>query len=295
MNKIINSLINGDCLNVLKENIPNNSIDLVYLDPPFNTELDWGEYDDSWKIENFENEWAEYIYDKYPKLDSILDAVSLIKGESACAYMIMMSVRLLELHRVLKDTGSIYLHCDQHASHYLKLVMDSIFGNNQFQNEIIWAYRTGGVSPYRFARKHDTIFFYSKTDKYTFNECREKSYIGLGKPGVTTYGHSGQEYEIFKDHGGTYRNVIMRDVWQMDATGTLSHERLGYPTQKPIGLLKRIIVASSNEGDLVLDPFMGSGTTMAAAQACNRDWIGIDINEQALKIAESRLYQSALL
>ena len=289
-----NKLFHGDCLDILKSEIPDNSIDLIYLDPPYCTNKDWGEYDDTWHMEDFNDEWKEYIH-HHIKLNSYISLISDMQGEELCAYMIMMSVRLIALRRVLKNTGSIYLHCDQNASHYLKLAMDCIFGSANYQNEVIWAYRTGGVPANRFARKHDNIFFYTKSDKYTFNESKEKSYIGLKKPGFATYGHGGKVYEILSDENGPYRNVVMRDVWNMDATGTLSHERLGYPTQKPIDLLKRIVVASSNEGDLVLDPFCGSGTTMAAAQACNRNWIGIDKNDYALIIAKKRLCQSTLL
>ena len=290
-----NQLFHGDCLHVLKERFNASTIDLIYLDPPYNTNKDWGEFNDSWDEKDFYDEWTHELYKFYPSLNSLIKTTRNIKDSRAWAYMVMISVRLIELKRVLKNTGCIYLHVDQEMSHYLKLVMDCIFSPDQFQNEIIWAYRTGGVSPYRFARKHDVIFFYSKTDKYTFNEIREKSYIGINKAGFTPYGHSGQEYEVLTDKFGSYRNVIMRDVWHMDATGTLSHERVGYPTQKPIDLLKRIIVASSNEGDLVLDPFCGSGTTLAAANALNRDWIGIDINSHALEIAKTRLLQKAMI
>ena len=205
----------------------------------------------------------------------------------------MMSVRLLEFRRVLKDTGSIYLHCDQYACHFLKLVMDSIFGNHQFQNEIIWAYRTGGVSKSRFARKHDNIFFYTKTGKYTFNESKDKSYVSASSAGMKAYGHKGKEYMLLEDEGGVYRQVVMRDVWHIDATGTVSHERLGYPTQKPLELLRRIVAASSNEGDVVLDPFCGCATTCVAAQRLGRRWIGIDIEENAVNQVIERLSDDA--
>lgn len=289
-----NMILLGDCLEVLKD-VGDASIDLIYLDPPYLTNKDWGEFDDTWRMVDFEDELGEHIWDKHPKVEALIDAAELIKDDSACAYIIMMSVRLIELRRVLKDTGSIYLHCDQYACHFLKLVMDSIFGNQQFQNEIIWAYRTGGVSKSRFARKHDNIFFYTKTDKYTFNESREKSYVSAASAGMKAYGHKGKEYMLLEDEGGVYRQVVMRDVWHIDATGTVSHERLGYPTQKPLELLKRIVAASSNEGDVVLDPFCGSGTTLLAAQSMNRRWIGIDKNPNAIRIAKSRLHQRTLL
>jgi len=174
---------------------------------------------------------------------------------------------------VLKKTGSIYLHCDYRASHYLKMVMDEIFGVENFINEIVWCYKSGGASPkHHFSRKHDVILFYSRSENYIFNPQQEKSYNRDLKP----YRFAGvQEYQ---DEIGWYTMVGMKDYWQIDMVGRTSSERVGYPTQKPAALLERIIKASSKEDDWVLDPFCGCGTTLIAANQLNRRWIGIDID-----------------
>ena len=196
-----------------------------------------------------------------------------------------MAIRLKPMRRVLKNTGSIYLHCDPTASHYLKLIMDAIFGFQNFLNEIVWCYKSGGASPSRFfSRKHDVIFLYVRNKKeYQFNSQLEKSYNRDFKPyrfkGVNEY----------KDDVGWYTMVGMKDYWQIDMVGRTSSERLGYPTQKPLELLKRIITASSNEGELVLDPFCGCGTTLHAAEKLKRDWIGIDISQFATGLVRNRL------
>ena len=289
-----NRLLLGDCLDVMK-GMDTGSIDLIYSDPPYNTGVDWGEFNDEWSPDDVKGEWLVELEAAHPSITLLIKIIMREKGLGAWSYMAMILVRLFEMRRILKDSGSTYIHVDQGMSHYVKLGMDIIFGRHKFQNEIIWAYRTGGVSKSRFARKHDNIFFYTKTDKYTFNESREKSYVSATSAGMKAYGHKGKEYMLLEDEGGVYRQVVMRDVWHIDATGTVSHERLGYPTQKPLELLKRIVAASSNEGDVVLDPFCGSGTTLLAAQSMNRRWIGIDKNPNAIRIAESRLHQRTLL
>ena len=289
-----NRLLLGDCLDVMK-GMDTGSIDLIYSDPPYNTGVDWGEFNDEWSPDDVKGEWLVELEAAHPSITLLIKIIMREKGLGAWSYMAMILVRLFEMRRILKDSGSIYIHVDQGMSHYVKLGMDIIFGRHKFQNEIIWAYRTGGVSKSRFARKHDNIFFYTKTEKYTFNESKEKSYVSAASAGMKAYGHKGKEYMLMEDEGGVYRQVVMRDVWHIDATGTVSHERLGYPTQKPLELLKRIVAASSNEGDVVLDPFCGSGTTLLAAQSMNRRWIGIDKNPNAIRIAESRLHQRTLL
>jgi site-specific DNA-methyltransferase (adenine-specific) len=197
------------------------------------------------------------------------------------AYLAMMAPRLIELHRVLKPTGGIYLHCDPTASHYLKMLMDAVFGPRNFRNEIIWHYKTGGVSKRWFGRKHDVILFYSKTSQYQFCPQQEKSYLSH------RYGFS--NVEILEDENGPYTMVYMRDVWDIPALRGNQPEALGYPTQKPEALLERIIKASSNEGDLVLDPFCGCGTTIAVAQRLKRRWIGIDVARFAVTLVKRRL------
>jgi len=251
----------GDCLVKLKD-IASESIDLLYIDPPFNSNRD---YNTSAKEIN------RRFSDKFDGVD---------------AYLRYMKPRIRELHRVLKPTGSFYYHCDWHASHYVKVLLDSpeLFGYANFQNEIVWCYRSGGASPRkRFSRKHDIILFYSKTGDYVFNGLREKSYNRGLKP------YRFQGVEEYRDEAGWYTQVGMKDYWEITMVGRTSRERLDYPTQKPQALLERIVTAGSNEGDIVLDAFCGSGTALAAAQKLGRRWIGIDISPAACKLAGDRL------
>jgi len=203
--------------------------------------------------------------------------------------MVFMTERIVEMRRLLKPTGSIYLHCDPTASHYIKVVMDGIFGYENFLNEVIWSYKSGGVSKRWFARKHDTILFYCKTGRgrdHFFNSLKCKRYLDKSK------GYD-PRIKYFKDEKGDYRINIMRDVWE--DIGIISpnskKERLGYPTQKPIALLDRIIQASCPENGIILDPFCGCGTTVISAQQNKRKWIGIDICMLAVNAVEARLQQ----
>jgi len=299
-----NQLHFGDNLDVLRNNIRDESVDLIYLDPPFNSKANYNvlfkevkgtpstaqieAFTDTWK-------WDATAARTYQELiasgDAPVELLELLQGfdsflktSNMMAYLVMMAPRLVELHRVLKSTGSLYLHCDPTASHYLKLLLDAVFGKNNFQNEIIWAYKSGGATKRRFARKHDVIFFYTKDNKkYLFNTQKEKSYNRDLKP----YNFEG--VDEYQDEIGWYTEVNMKDVWNIDMVGRTSKERLGYPTQKPQALLERILKASSNEGDVVLDPFCGCGTTIAAAQALNRRWIGVDITYLAINLIKSRL------
>lgn len=196
-----------------------------------------------------------------------------------------MAVRLKPMRRVLKNTGSIYLHCDPTASHYLKLIMDSIFGEKNFLNEIIWCYKSGGASPYRhFSKKHDILFLYVKDPKaYTFNKQLEKSYNREFKP------YRFKDVPEYQDNTGWYTMVGMKDYWNIDMVGRTSKERLGYPTQKPLALARQFIKASSNEGDIVFDPFCGCGTTLHAAEELERQWVGIDISQFSAGLVRNRL------
>lgn len=250
-----NKIIQGDNLEIMRQ-MADESVDLIVMDPPFNSGKDYKSFDDRW--------------------------------ESMPEYLDFMFPRLTECHRLLKDTGSIYLHCDPTASHYLKvLALDMIFGMKNFRNEIVWAYRSGGVSKNWFARKHDVILFYTKSDKniHTFHVQKERSYSTNSPPGF-------KGVEKYQDeHGRWYTMASIRDIWDIDIIGRSSSERTNYPTQKPIKLYKRIIAASSNEGDLILDPFCGAGTSADAAQELDRRWIVIDQNPKAAKITEERLRQ----
>lgn len=264
-----NKIIQGDCLEVLA-NFPNNCIDLIYLDPPFFTKkhyaVIWGNH---LEIREFSDRWI--TNNKQKKATKSINV-----------YLDWIEPRLRACHQVLKDTGSMYLHCDWHANAHLRLLMDEIFGEKNFQNEIIWSYRTGGVSKRRWGRKHDTIFFYSKTGNFTFHLIKEKRYYD--KP----FFNSTDGYQTEKD-GRIYVWVHPVDVWDVKAVLNVSKEYLAYPTQKPEELLKRIIEACSNEGDLVLDPMVGGGTTTAAAKRLHRRWIGIDVSPVACQVTANRL------
>lgn len=249
----------GDCLSVLKQ-IPDESVDLIYLDPPFFSNRD---YETSFKtggeIRGFGDKWEGGI----------------------SHYVSWMVERLKEMHRILKKTGSLYLHCDWHAIHYLKVELDKIFGMKNFRNEIIWHYRTGGVSKNWFSRKHDNILFYSKSNKWTFNPEEIKEYYDK-KPGL-------EDRKSGKDEKGYFHWVYRPDVWIIPGVFNMSNEFLGYPTQKPEDLLEIVIKCSSNEGDIILDPFSGSGTTLAVAQRLNRKWIALDSSVKACNLIKKRL------
>ena len=193
--------------------------------------------------------------------------------------------RIKEMHRILKDTGSIYLQMDYKISHWIRLMLDDVFGYDNFINEIIWNYKTGGASKKYFPRKHDNIFLYTKTKKYTFNKLTDKNYI------KHKYGFS--NLETGEDENGFYYLTTMQDVWNVPIIRTVKDkvdkERLGYNTQKPKALIERIIKASSNEGDLVADFYLGSGTTAEVCKDLNRKFIGCDINPRAIEITHQRL------
>jgi len=276
-----NTFYHGDCLFVLNHDIAADSVDLIYLDPPFFTgKIQTGKWKGEWHPEamevSFEDSkrfWKEKgISELAPEWMKHI----AIKRPDFASYLYYMMERLQACHKVLKKTGSIYLHCDWRASHYLKMVMDEIFGVENFQNEIIWAYRTGGVSKKRWGRKHDSILFYTRSENFVFNLVKEKSYLDdtFFKP----WQKKSKELGIQNDKNGMFRLVSPRDVWDINVPHPHSDERVGYPTQKPEALLERIIKASSNEGELVLDPFCGCGTTAIVASKLNRQFIGIDID-----------------
>ena len=292
------TLYTGDNLYFL-HGMNSESVDLVYLDPPFNSKRLYKapvgsraagtSFKDMWTWNDVDEAYLDQIVEQYPFLVQFIQATGVIHSEPMKAYLTYMAQRLLELHRVLKPAGSLYLHCDQTASHYLKIALDRIFGKHNFRNEIVWSYRTGGASRTRFARKHDVILFYAKQDGGTFNLQKEKAYTKSRsrRPGVVNYG--GGQAEFFEDEAGVYNLVNMRDVWEISYIGSTHPERVGYPTQKPLELLRRIIEASSNEGDLVLDPFCGCATTCVAAQQLRRSWIGMDLSATTADLIMERL------
>ena len=361
-----NTLYFGDNLEVMRKYIPDSCVDLVYLDPPFNSSRGYNVIfaqhdasDAAAQIQAFDDTWhwtpvTDGQFRRYTQMGEVpepvaeaLTAFRTLLGENdAMAYLVNMAPRLVELHRVLKPTGSLYLHCDPTMSHYLKILLDAIFGAQRFINEIIWKRSTAHSDRRQGARHmgrlHDTILFYAKTDAYPFTvemTQYDEKYIaskyrqvekatgrryGLwditgpggaakGNPiyevfGVTKYwryskatmqqkidagriiqpspGAVPREIKYLDEAPG----VSVQDVWtDIDPINSQAAERLGYPTQKPLSLLERIVRMSSKEGDVVLDPFCGCGTTIDAAQKLNRTWLGIDIAFIAVDVIQKRL------
>ena len=264
-------LYHGDNLTIMRS-MPDASVDLIATDPPFNTGKDWGAFDDRWE--------------------------GGLKG-----YLKFMEERAVEMHRLLKDTGSLYLHCDPTASHYLKVMLDGVFGIKQFRNEIVWKRKNiqSNNVKLKFSNEHDVILFYVKTPNYTFNIVRvplteeQKSWYNKtdenGRKYSAPFGRITQGNPSRRKYLDEHNGVAIHSLW-VDRKMTLrstSKERLGYPTQKPVSLYERIIKASSNQHDIVLDPFCGSGTTLDAAKRLGRNYIGIDQNSEAIVICEKRL------
>ncbi len=358
----MNQLYFGDNLDVLRKDIPDDSVDLIYLDPPFNSKRDYNllfkspkghdsdaqitAFEDSWHWgEQAEREFAEIMHQPNTDVSEIMQAFrSFLKENDMLAYLTMMANRLLELHKVLKPTGSLYLHCDPTASHYLKIVLDGVFGKENYRTEISWkrssAHSDAKQGRTQYGNIRDIIFFYTNSKKWKWNQLHtpyNPEYIesmyrykedetgriyrldnltgpggaGKGNPayevmGVTRYWRYSKKKmkELIKQGriiqtkpGGVpaYKRyldempgVALQNDWQ-DISPLSGNEYLGYPTQKPLALLERIIMASSNEGDTVLDPFCGCGTAVHAAQKLNRRWIGIDITHLAISLIEKRM------
>ena len=285
--------------------INSDSIDLIYLDPPFNkgkafhaptgTSAEGANFKDIWSPSEVKDELHNQLNDKHPKLYRYLDVVGEIGSRPAKYYLIYMAVRLLEMHRILKDTGSLYLHCDPTASHYLKQLMDCIFGHKHYRNEIVWCYTGPSGARNDFPRKHDVLFRYVKTGDFVFNfDLVRIPYKDLhtdkGKK-AAIWGTEGKLQDPMERHKYLQRGKIPEDYWtDIPSGGHISpKERVGYPTQKPLKLLERIIQVSSNEGDLVLDPFCGCATTCVAAEKLERNWIGIDVSKKAYQLVQDRL------
>lgn len=386
VNRMKNHLYFGDNLDVLRKYITSESVDLVYLDPPFNSNRNYSvifnkhgetDPDNTAQIEAFEDTWhwtptTDQQYDKLieeapgPVVDALSAFRILLGKNDAMAYLVNMAPRLVELHRVLKPTGSLYLHCDPTMSHYLKVLLDGIFDARNFKNEVIWR-RTGSHnSAKRWGPQHDVLLFFTKSSSYTWNralqdydteyvigkfkwEDERGSYqdVSLTGPGVRT-GDSGLPwrganptasgrhwqppslmYEYYEELTGKsladvptmqerldlvdqqglihwpkkqdgqprfkqYLSIspgapVQDIISDIDAINSQAAERLGYPTQKPVALLERIIAASSNPGDVVLDPFCGCGTTVDAAQKLGRQWVGIDITYISIDLIIKRL------
>lgn len=357
---MVNTLYYGDNLAVLRESIRSETVDLIYLDPPFNSNASYNvlfergkgdqkgaqikAFDDTWQWDDLVSGEAlrEVRQSSYQNAAQMLDAVVGFLGKNAMtAYLCMMAVRLIELHRVLKPTGSLYLHCDPTASHYLKVLLDAVFGAKGYRNEIIWKRTSAHSDGGRYGRNTDTILFYSKGKTWTWNQPfldYEASHLDRFRftdadgrkwtdDNLTAKGLSGGGY-TYEYKGVTSLWRVPRETMErLDAEGRLhftragglrlkryldeakgmpaqslwtdippinsqAQERMGYPTQKPVALLERIINASSNPGDVVLDPFCGCGTTVHAAQKLNRHWIGIDVTHVAISLIETRLFDA---
>ena len=359
----MNRLYYGDNLDVLQRHVDDESVDLVYLDPPFNSSATYNvlfaerdgtqaasqitAFEDTWKWDQAAARAYERVVESGGRVSQAMQAFRTFLADSdMLAYLAMMAPRLIELRRVLKQTGTLYLHCDPTASHYLKVLLDGIFGPERFLNEIIWKRTSAHSSARRYGPVHDVLLVYGKTDEYTWNRLfqpYEPEYIDTffdqededgrrwkrmdltgagvrhGETGkvwrgldVTAKGrHWAYPPKVLDEldakqrihwpakAGGMPRlkqypedlpGVPLQDVWtDIRPLHNLAAERLGYPTQKPEALLERIIQASSDERDTVLDPFCGCGTTIAAAQKLNRHWIGIDITYLSITLIRSRL------
>jgi site-specific DNA-methyltransferase (adenine-specific) len=355
-----NKLYYGDNLDILRRYIPDNSVDLIYLDPPFNSSRNYNVLfkdesgaDSDAQIVAFEDTWhwgptAEATYHDIVttapvRVSHMIGALREIIGTNQMmAYLVMMTARLVELHRVLKPTGSLYLHCDPTASHYLKMILDSIFGITNFRNEIIWQRTSSHNDSRKWGSVHDIIFYYTKSANFIWNQVyldhdpnyvadfyRQKDDRGtyrldhiirsasMGKRPNLSYEYKGYTPEYgwrvvreklealdadnriqwsktgrpylkryLHEQKGTPIKSVITDI---NPVGAQAKERLNYPTQKPVELLERIISASSNPGDVVLDPFCGCGTAIAAAQKLGRKWIGIDVTHLSIALQKYRL------
>lgn len=270
----INKVICDDCVNGLTR-IEDNKVDLIYLDPPFFTQD------------------VQRLYSKETKTELTFSD----KWNSMEEYLLFMEERLIECKRTLKDTGSIFVHCDRNASHYLKVLLDKIFGMKNFQSEIIWTYKRWSNSKKGLLNNHQVILFYSKTDRFKFNriytEYSETTNIDQilqervrDKEGKAKYKTDENGNVVI---GKSKKGVPLSDVWEIPYLNPKAKERVGYPTQKPVILLEQIIKLVTDEGDIVVDPFAGSGTTLVAAKILNRKYLGMDISSDAVLIAEKRL------
>lgn len=269
-------IVNKDCYDAILEDFKDykGKIDLIYIDPPFGKGYDFKNQDNQFQDRNYS------LYEYKGEIDNLLKCLNL--NCNMIGYLKFMYPRLKLMHKFLKETGSIYLHCDPTMSHYLKILLDIIFGQKNFRNEIVWWYDTGGMSKKDFSRKHDIILRYSKSNVYCFNaeDVKEKK----------------NETMINRMHKYSHLDIRItseykypHDVFKINAINPNAQERLGYPTQKPERLLERIIKASSNEGDIVADFFCGCGTTLSVAKKLKRNYIGCDINKNAIELTNNRL------
>ena len=287
------TLYHGDNLGFLR-GMNSGTVDLIATDPPFNKGRDFhatpdslasgASFQDRWSWEkDVHEEWTDKLEDDFPDIYHVIQGSRKSYGDDMGAFLCFMGVRLVEMKRVLKPSGSIYMHCDPTASHYLKELMDAVFGVKNFRNEIVWSYKSGGGSKRQFGKKHDTIFWYSKSFKeWTFNADDMRIAYSAVIP---------QKYK----HKFHEKGKIAGSVWDIARPPNHSAQWVGYPTQKPLDLYERIIRASSNEGDIVLDPFCGCATTCVAAERLGRQWVGMDIWDETIKVIKKRFRQEGIL
>ena len=295
------TLWTGDNLDIMR-GMNSETVDLIYLDPPFNSNKNYSApigsdaagaaFKDTWTFDDADRVWLALLQERDPVMCAVVEAARVVHGKGMAAYIGMMAQRLWEMRRVLKPTGSIYLHCDPTASHYLKLLMDMVFGKDEFRNEIVWHYRRWTGKANRFQRLHDIVLFYSRSNNYLFNQIYTEYTTGSKqrkKQGVLHRFKKGDAPVLVSQGEVDERGVPENDVWQIPFVAPSAKERVGYPTQKPLALLDRIIKASSNEDDVVLDPFCGCATACIAAEKLQRQWVGIDIAAKAAELVHSRL------
>ena len=305
------TLFHGDNLAFLR-GMNSASVDLIPTDPPFKKQRgffsDAGGFKDTWtwqrdalglddagkSVADNHEEWLANIKKDYPAVYAAVESARHTYGDDMGAFLCWMAPRLLEMHRVLKPTGSLYLHCDHTAAAYLKVLLDAVFGKQNFRNEIVWCYTGPSNTKRWFPRKHDTILFYSKGRNYKFN--RENVYVpyvrlsGTGHNSLSRGGRSDAEVRQLETEYAQ-RGKLVEDYWTDIPGGghVPKPERTGYPTQKPLGLYERIILAGTDPGDLVLDPFCGCATTCVAAERLSRQWVGMDISPVTEGLIRQRL------
>ena len=345
----------GDNLAIMR-GMNGESVDLIYLDPPFNSKRTYSApigskaagaaFKDTWTLDDVDIAWHGEIAEQNPAVYAVIDAAGTAHGKGMKSYLIMMAVRLLEMRRLLKPTGSLYLHCDPTANAYLRMLLDAVFGTSNFRNEIVWKRTSAhGDARRKLASIHDTVLFYAASEATTTNPVYTKhdplyvtkfyrhtdtrgryrqdniirsasmgerpnlayEYKGytprygwrmvrakleaLDRENRIEWGKSGRPYlkRYLHEQRGTAITDMILDVKPLSAQAA---ERIGYPTQKPLALLDRIIKASSNAGDVVLDPFAGCATACVSAETLGRQWVGIDLSELAAKLVKTRLREA---
>ena len=338
------TVFTGDNLDVMR-GMNSESVDLIYADPPFNSNRNYAApigseaagaaFKDTWTLSDIDVSWMGIIADQHPGVYKVIEAASVAHGKGMQSYLCMIGIRLLEMRRLLKETGSIYLHCDQTANSYLRILLDAIFASDQFRNEVVWHY-DGPQRPSKrsFGTKHDTVLRYSKSDTFYSNpdgiapardltvselskfkraedgryyyttprgDYTDTSIAKLEADGRIEYTKNGNarvRYFLPMDSSGqVFRHKQLHDVWSdiVSLGHAGGNEKLGYPTQKPVALLERIITASTKSGDVVLDPFCGCATALVAAEKLTRHWVGFDISAMAVKLVRHRLYREVPL